>query len=122
MLRSAHSAQKKREGTRIIEPGGVPMQETVAHIVSVKKHQQATLAPSLRYSVEWRPYLWLRPVKCALGEPSRFAGKRLLVEWVNQAAVIWESGPVRLICDPRIEGRALALSVFSCADRCGVSS
>lgn len=34
--------------------------------------------PSLRYAVEWRPYLWLGPLKYALGDPSRFAGKQVL--------------------------------------------
>jgi 2-polyprenyl-3-methyl-5-hydroxy-6-metoxy-1,4-benzoquinol methylase len=36
------------------------------------------LALSLRYSVEWRPYLWLRPLEYALGDPMRFDGKRIL--------------------------------------------
>ena len=37
-----------------------------------------TLDLSLRYAVEWRPYLWLRPLEYALGDPARFAGKRVL--------------------------------------------
>jgi SAM-dependent methyltransferase len=36
------------------------------------------VGPSLRYAVEWRPYLWLRPLQYALGHPARFAGKRVL--------------------------------------------
>lgn len=39
---------------------------------------EGVLAPSLRYSAEWRSYLWLRPLKYALGDPARFAGKRVL--------------------------------------------
>jgi len=34
--------------------------------------------PSLQYSVEWRPYLWLRPLQYVLGDPARFAGQRVL--------------------------------------------
>lgn len=40
--------------------------------------KQTMSAPSLRYCVEWRPYLWLRPLEHALGDPARFAGKRVL--------------------------------------------
>jgi len=36
------------------------------------------LAPSLRYPVKWRPHLWLRPLKYALGDPARFSGWRVL--------------------------------------------
>lgn len=42
------------------------------------KSSEEIFGPSLRYAVEWRPYLWLRPLQYALGDPPRFAGKRVL--------------------------------------------
>jgi len=43
----------------------------------VASYTQA-LKPSLDYVVEWRPFLWLRPLEYALRDPGRFAGKRIL--------------------------------------------
>jgi SAM-dependent methyltransferase len=47
-------------------------------ITSVGNPQRIDPGPSLRYAVEWRPYLWLRPLKYALGDTAQFAGKRVL--------------------------------------------
>lgn len=40
--------------------------------------KEKDLVPSLRYSVEWRAHLWLRPLKYVIGNPARFAGRRVL--------------------------------------------
>lgn len=36
------------------------------------------IAPDLRYCVEWRRWLWTKPVAWVIGDPSRFSGKRVL--------------------------------------------
>jgi hypothetical protein len=58
--------------------GHRPACKMLEPLLPIMNTKQETPVPALRYCVGWRPYLWLRPLEYALGDPARFAGKRVL--------------------------------------------